>query len=134
VNRPLDFVETLALLSFFAVAFVLFKLWSDKRSKKVKAFLDKQQWFRIIAMPVQKADIVTLAAQHSWRLAETMAWKDGTCLFKFEKMNKSATAFSELNEILGNPARPQSAESRACKFQIKIVELSTYEGYNAQTH
>jgi hypothetical protein len=134
VSLPLDWPQRLAVLAVAGVAWFFLKRWSDKRSKKMEAFLDKQEWFRIVAMPVQIPDVIAVAKTHSWQLAETKVWKDDTSLYKFEKASKSAVNFSELNKILADPALPKSNASRACKFQIKIAELSDYGSFNAQTH
>ena len=42
-------------------------------------------------MPAQIPDVIAVAEKHSWRLADTMMWKDGTNLYKFEKANKMQT-------------------------------------------
>ncbi|MBK6706145.1 MAG: hypothetical protein IPG54_01125 [Sphingomonadales bacterium] len=134
MSAPFDWLQRLGVFALVGVGLFLLKRWYGKRSDEVDAFLDKQEWFRIVAMPAQIPDVIAVAEKHSWRLADTMMWKDGTNLYKFEKANKSALSFSELNKILGDPALPKSAESQACKFQIKIAELSDYESFNAQTH
>ncbi len=101
------------------VSWLALKRWLDTKRGKVKAFLDTQYWFTVMAMPVQIADIKPIIANY----------------YTFEKAYRNALSYLDFLDRMGDPKVAATDLAKKCSFQMKIKAIGTFaEKTYAQTH
>ena len=129
-----DWMLSLGVLAVLGIAWFALKRWIDKKSAKVKAFLDRQDWFTLMAMPVQITDVKPIVANAKWRLVNSKAAEDGAFYYTFEKADRKALSYSELLDQMGDPKVASTDQAKKCSFQMKIKAVGTFaEKAYAQT-